>query len=116
MVSWVVRNCTKVWARRSSSTSPPTRERYKEGERPRSAALCRELHPPELRNAALDLDTVLQRIAEGAWELCGSERALIMQREPGGEALVSRYQEGFPQMPYTGLRIEPGKEMGAGCS
>jgi DNA-binding NarL/FixJ family response regulator len=50
-------------------------------------------------SASLDLDTVLQRVAEGAWELCGSERALIMLREPGAEALVSRYQAGFPQMP-----------------
>jgi PAS domain S-box-containing protein len=63
-------------------------------------------------SASLDLDTVLQRIAEGAWELCGSERALIMLRESGGEALVSRYQAGFPQMPYAGVRIEPGKGMG----
>jgi two-component sensor histidine kinase/DNA-binding NarL/FixJ family response regulator len=63
-------------------------------------------------SASLDLDTVLQRVAEGAWELCGSERALIMLREPGAEALVSRYQAGFPQMPYVELRIEPGKGMG----
>jgi hypothetical protein len=30
-----------------------------------------------------------------------------MLREPGGESLVSRYQVGFPQMPYMDLRIEP---------
>jgi PAS domain S-box-containing protein len=63
-------------------------------------------------SASLELDTVLQRITEGARELCGSERALIMLRESGGEALVSRYQAGFPQMPYTGVRVEPGKGMG----
>jgi PAS domain S-box-containing protein len=63
-------------------------------------------------NASLDLDTVLQRVAEGAQELCSSERALIMLREPGGEALISRYQAGFPQVPYVDLRIESGKGMG----
>ena len=63
-------------------------------------------------NTSLELDMVLQRVAEGAQELCGSERGLIMLREPGSESLVSRYQVGFPQMPYMDLRIEPGKGMG----
>jgi two-component sensor histidine kinase len=63
-------------------------------------------------NASLELDRVLQRVAEGAQELCHSERALIMLREPDGEALVSRYQMGFPQMPYADLHVEPRKGMG----
>ena len=63
-------------------------------------------------NTSLELDMVLQRVAEGARELCGSERGLIMLREPDSELLVSRYQVGFPQMPYMDLRIEPGKGMG----
>jgi PAS domain S-box-containing protein len=63
-------------------------------------------------NTSLELDIVLQRVAEGAQELCGSERALIMLREPDGESLVSRYQVGFPRMPYLDLRVEPGKGMG----
>jgi PAS domain S-box-containing protein len=33
-------------------------------------------------SASLELDTVLQRVITGAQELCGSERALIMLREP----------------------------------
>jgi hypothetical protein len=45
-------------------------------------------------NASLDLDVVLQRVVEGAKALCGSERALIFLREPGAEALVTRYQVG----------------------
>jgi PAS domain S-box-containing protein len=63
-------------------------------------------------NTSLELDIVLQRVAEGAQELCDSERGLIMLREPGAESLVSRYQAGFPQMPYMDLRVEPGKGMG----
>ena len=63
-------------------------------------------------NTSLELDMVLQRVTEGAQELCGSERGLIMLREPDGESLVSRYQVGFPQMPYMNLRVEPGKGMG----
>jgi PAS domain S-box-containing protein len=63
-------------------------------------------------NTSLELDMVLQRVAEGAQELCGSERALIMLREPDGESLVSRYQVGFPRMPYVDLRVEPGKGIG----
>jgi PAS domain S-box-containing protein len=69
-------------------------------------------HLAQSLNASLELDLVLQRVAEGARELCGSERALIMLRAPGDEALVSRYQVGFAQMPYVDLRIEPGKGMG----
>jgi PAS domain S-box-containing protein len=63
-------------------------------------------------NTSLELDMVLQRVAEGAQELCNSERALIMLREPDGESLVSRYQVGFPRMPYVDLRVEPGKGIG----
>jgi PAS domain S-box-containing protein len=63
-------------------------------------------------NASLDLDTVLQRVVAGAKELCGSERALIMLREPGSEAMVVRYEVGNPQTAYAGLRIEPSKGIG----
>jgi two-component sensor histidine kinase len=63
-------------------------------------------------NTSLELDIVLQRVTEGAQELCGSERGLLMLREPGGESLVSRYQVGFPRMPYVDLRVEPGKGIG----
>jgi PAS domain S-box-containing protein len=63
-------------------------------------------------SASLDLDTVLQRVVSGAQELCRSERALIMLREPGSEVLVGRYETGTPYMAFTGLRVEPGKGLG----
>jgi PAS domain S-box-containing protein len=63
-------------------------------------------------SASLELDIVLQRVVEAAQELSGSERALIFLREPGADTIVSRYQVGYPHMPYEGLRIEPGKGIG----
>ena len=63
-------------------------------------------------SASLDLDTVLQRVVAGAQELCASERAILMLREPNSGVLTARYAVGAPQMAYAGLRIEPGKGMG----
>jgi GAF domain-containing protein len=80
------------------------------GQRQRKAEVVARL--AQTLNASLELDTVLQRVVDGAQELCDSERALIMLREPGGEALVSRCQVGFPGMPYVDLGIELGKGMG----
>jgi PAS domain S-box-containing protein len=45
-------------------------------------------------NASLDLDTVLQRVTEGARELCGSDRAAIALQEPGSDTMVSRFWTG----------------------
>lgn len=69
-------------------------------------------HLAQTLNASLELDIVLQRVVDGAKELCGSARALIMLRDPASEAAVIRYQVGYPEMPYEGLRIEPGKGLG----
>ena len=63
-------------------------------------------------SASLDLDTVLQRVVAGAQELCASERAILMLREPDSDVLIARYAVGAPQMAYAGLRIEPGKGLG----
>jgi PAS domain S-box-containing protein len=63
-------------------------------------------------SASLDLDTVLQRVVAGAQELCASERAILMLREPDSDVLTARYTVGAPQMAYAGLRIESGKGMG----
>ena len=63
-------------------------------------------------SASLDLDTVLQRVVAGAQELCASERAILMLREPDSDVLTARYAVGAPQMAYAGLRIESGKGMG----
>jgi PAS domain S-box-containing protein len=63
-------------------------------------------------SASLDLDTVLLRVVAGAQELCASERAILMLREPDADVLVGRYEVGAPHMTYAGLRIEPGKGLG----
>ena len=63
-------------------------------------------------SASLDLDTVLQRVVAGAQELCASERAILMLREPDSDVLTARYEVGAPHMAYAGLRIEPGKGLG----
>jgi PAS domain S-box-containing protein len=63
-------------------------------------------------SASLDLDTVLQRVVAGAQELCASERAILMLREPDFDVLTARYAVGVPHMAYAGLRIEPGKGLG----
>lgn len=63
-------------------------------------------------SASLDLNTVLQRVVAGAQELCASERAILMLREPDSDVLTARYAVGAPQMTYAGLRIEPGKGLG----
>jgi PAS domain S-box-containing protein len=62
--------------------------------------------------ASLDLDTVLQRIAEGATELCGSDQARIALREPASEALRFRYWTGVGNEGYGNSCIEPGKGIG----
>jgi signal transduction histidine kinase len=77
----------------------------------REMALLAEL--AQHLSASLDLDTVLQRVVAGAQELCGSERVFIALREPDSDVLVGRYEVGAPQMAYAGLRIEPGKGLGA---
>ena len=63
-------------------------------------------------SASLDLDTVLQRVVAGAQELCASERAILMLRDPDSDVLTARYEVGAPHMAYAGLRIEPGKGLG----
>jgi PAS domain S-box-containing protein len=63
-------------------------------------------------SASLDLDTVLRRVVAGAQELCASERAILMLREPDSGVLTARYAVGAPQMAYASLRIESGKGMG----
>lgn len=63
-------------------------------------------------SASLDLDTVLQRVVAGAQELCESQRAIIMLREPDADAVVGRYEVGAPHMAYAGLRIAPGSGLG----
>jgi PAS domain S-box-containing protein len=62
-------------------------------------------------NTSLDLDTVLQRVAKGAEELCGSDIGGVAVREPGAEGLVYRYRVGT-RAGWDSVRFEPGKGAG----
>jgi len=61
-------------------------------------------------NASLDLDTVLQHVAEWARELCRADAATSGLREPGSDAVVFRFWCGRPT--GTVVRVEPGKGTG----
>lgn len=74
---------------------------------PREAEILAEL--ARGINASLDLDTVLQRVVEGARDLCGSERALIALREPREEGVVFRNQVGSQYRDRHPLRLDPSK-------
>lgn len=63
-------------------------------------------------SASLDLGTVLQRVAEGAKELCGSDMARIALREPESEAVIFRHWVGSRYQRYDTLSIEAGKGVG----
>ncbi len=60
---------------------------------------------------ALSLDEVLQRVTEGAKEVCGSDWAHISLRDGEADALVVRYEIGALQPLAGTLRIEAGKGM-----
>jgi signal transduction histidine kinase/integral membrane sensor domain MASE1 len=79
-------------------------------QRRREAEVLAEL--AQTINAALEVGTVLQRVADGAKELCGSDGAAIALREPGAEAAVIRYWAGTRSQGYQGARIEPGQGIG----
>ena len=63
-------------------------------------------------NASLDLATVLERVTVGARDLCGSDMARILLREPGSDAVVARAAAGQRSAAMDTLRIEPGKGVG----
>ena len=63
-------------------------------------------------NASLDLATVLERVSAGARDLCGSDVARILLREPGSDAVVARASVGHRSREIETLRIEPGKGVG----
>jgi PAS domain S-box-containing protein len=63
-------------------------------------------------NASLDLDTVLQRVANSAKELCRGDLAWLALRDSSSQAIVFRYRvQGSPQQHVT-LHIVPGKGLG----
>jgi PAS domain S-box-containing protein len=63
-------------------------------------------------NATLDLDTVLQRVVEGARELCHSDVAMIAIQDQSSEAMIMRHMIGSIYRGLNGLRIEPGTGAG----
>ncbi len=63
-------------------------------------------------NASLQIDAVLQRVADGARELCGSDMSMIALRDPDREAMAVRYRAGAIVDEYTDRRVEPGKGVG----
>jgi signal transduction histidine kinase len=63
-------------------------------------------------NAALEVDTVLQRVTDGARELCDSDGAAIALCQPGCEAAVICYWAGRSYDGFKGVRIEPGEGIG----
>ncbi len=84
---------------------------YAEAERGRREAdvfaeLARDL------NASLDLDVVLQRVADAARELCKADLARIALRRPGSEAMAFHYIAGTLYPAYRDIPVEPGKGVG----
>ena len=63
-------------------------------------------------NASLDVDTILQRVAEAARELCASDMGRIGLWDPAAQAVVMRYRVGVESEQDAGLRIEPSKGVG----
>ena len=63
-------------------------------------------------NASLELDTILELLAERARELAQADGATIMLREPGGEAATPRHRAGTPLGDARHLRVEPGRGAG----
>jgi signal transduction histidine kinase len=61
---------------------------------------------------SLDLDTVLQRIVEGARELCAADAAWITRPAGDGPAHTFRYMSGTRFQRWRDVLIEPGRGMG----
>jgi PAS domain S-box-containing protein len=59
-------------------------------------------------NASPDLDTILQRVTEGAKALCESDWAHIGLRDPDSGALVRRYHAGAGAADYSDVGTVPG--------
>ncbi|HSF29831.1 MAG TPA: PAS domain S-box protein [Candidatus Tectomicrobia bacterium] len=79
-------------------------------QRQREAELLAEL--VRTINASLDLSSVLQRVADGAKDLCGSDIVSIALREPTSGAMVIRYRAGTRYQAYETVHIQPGKGIG----
>ena len=63
-------------------------------------------------NSSLDLTEILQAVAEGARDLCGSDLARIALRDPESGAMVFRYWVNVRYRDYSEIRIVPGRGLG----
>jgi len=61
-------------------------------------------------NASLEIDAILQRVAEGARALCLSDIARIALRDPDSGAVVFRYWVNTRYSGYEAARLYPGTE------
>ncbi len=84
---------------------------YEEAKRRQSeaeliAALAREI------SGSLEMDAVLERVTEVAREMVGCDLATIALREPGSEAALVRYRNGWRYPLAAPLTIVPGRGLG----
>jgi GAF domain-containing protein len=63
-------------------------------------------------NATLDLNTILQQVTDAARELCRADLAQCKLRDPGSDAMVSRYWAGRDDTQDRVWSVEPGKGAG----
>src|SRR6266545_1748196 len=84
---------------------------YEEAKRRQSeaeliAALARKI------SGSLEMDAVLERVTEVAREMVGCDLATIALREPGSEAALVRYRNGWRYPLAAPLTIVPGRGLG----
>jgi signal transduction histidine kinase/GTP-sensing pleiotropic transcriptional regulator CodY len=63
-------------------------------------------------SGSLDLDAILQKVADGARELCGSDLARIALRDPASGAMVLRYWVNARYPDYHPVPVERGQGVG----
>ena len=63
-------------------------------------------------SASLDLDTTLQRVAEGARELCQSDIARVAHRDPASGVVAFRYSTGVRDPAMVSFSVQPGRGIG----
>ena len=64
-------------------------------------------------NASLDLEAVLEQIADGARELSGSDVVGVALRESDSDAMIFRYWSGGPGVNNTSLGVDGGTGLAA---
>jgi signal transduction histidine kinase len=63
-------------------------------------------------SGSLDLGTILQKVVDGARELCGSDLARIALRDPGSGAMMFRYWVNARYPDYDRVRVQSGQGVG----